>query len=45
MQFFLVDFGAAFAALLGYLAFVALARRRTRSVTLARRVATPHAGR
>jgi hypothetical protein len=45
MQFFLVDFGAAFAALLGYLAFVALSRRRARTVTLARRVVTPRAGR
>ena len=44
MQFFLVDFAAAFAALMGYLAFVAFSRRRARTVTLARRVATPRAG-
>jgi len=45
MQFFVVDFAAAFAALLGYVAFVALSRRRARTVTLARRVAAPRAGR
>jgi hypothetical protein len=39
MQFFIVDIGAALAALAGYLAFVALSRRRTRVVTLSRRAA------
>jgi len=38
MQFLVVDFSVAFAALLGYLAFVALARRRARTVSVAPRV-------
>jgi hypothetical protein len=40
MQFFIVDLGAALAALVGYLAFVALSRRRARTVTLSRRAAS-----
>jgi len=39
MQFFIVDIGAALAALVGYLAFVALTRRRARAVTLSGRAA------
>jgi hypothetical protein len=45
MQFFVVDFGAACAALLGYLGFIALSRRRSRTVTLARRIAASRPGR
>jgi hypothetical protein len=37
MQFFLIDLAAALAAVLGYLTFVAVSRRRARIVTLARR--------
>jgi hypothetical protein len=37
MQFFLIDIAAALTAVVGYLAFVAVSRRRTRIVTVARR--------
>lgn len=44
MGFLLTDIGATIAALLGYLAFVALERHRAQAVTLARTTGRPGAG-